>query len=173
MNREEKIKQAFERTAKALSLRDSLGRGTAVTRVEVKDGYSCQVTDGEWTLSVDMAEKHGGNNTGPNPGVLGRAALGSCLAMGYVRWAAVLGVPIDNISVEIQADYDARGEFAVSDVSPAYSEMRYVVTVESDATKEEIVAALDKSERFTSFLAAFRDPQNVKRELRIVNSVEV
>ncbi|NND71760.1 MAG: hypothetical protein HKN43_09280 [Rhodothermales bacterium] len=172
MSHEAKIKQAFERTAKALSLREFLGQGTAISRVSVKDGFSCTVTDGEWSLSVDMGEKDGGSNTGPNPGVLGRAALGTCLAMGYVRWAAVLGVPVDSIDVEIQADYDARGEYAVSDISPTYSEIRYVVTIVSDAPEAELIAMLDKSDKFSSFLAAFRDPQSVKRELSIVRSVE-
>ncbi|NIV03707.1 MAG: OsmC family peroxiredoxin, partial [Calditrichae bacterium] len=60
--------------------------------------------------------KHGGNNQGPNPGIFGRAALGSCLAIGYMRWAAKLGVPISKIDIEVQTDYDARGEYGVAKV---------------------------------------------------------
>ncbi len=88
MEQIERIRTAFERSAKALRLKDSLGRGTAITRVAVTDGFTCEVEDGDWKFNVDMPVKHGGNNTGPNPGVYGRTALGTCLAIGYTRWAA-------------------------------------------------------------------------------------
>ena len=168
MDQQERIKESFERNVKALRLRDSLGIGTAVTTVDVVDGLSCTVSDGDWTLSVDMPEKHGGNNSGPNPGILGRGALGTCLAMGYARWAVILGVQMDRIQVEIHADYDARGEYAVSDISPTYSEIRYVVNIESDAPAEEINTLLDRADKYTSFLAAFRDPQRVIRQVNIL-----
>jgi uncharacterized OsmC-like protein len=173
MDQNERIRTAFERSVKALKARASLGKGTAITKVTVNDGYSCVVKDGDWSFSVDMAEKHGGNNTGPNPGVFGRASLGTCLAIGYRRWSAILGVPVNSIQVEIQADYDARGEFAVADVTPAYLEMRYIVTVDSSADESEVMNMLDTAEKYTSFLAAFRDPQNLSREVRLTSTVEV
>ena len=39
--------------------------------------------------TASLTEKYGGTNEGPNPGVLGRAALGSCLALGYAMPVAV------------------------------------------------------------------------------------
>ena len=168
MDQQERIKESFERNVKALRLRDSLGKGTAVTTVDVVDGLTCSISDGDWTLAVDMPEKHGGNNAGPNPGILGRGALGTCLAMGYARWAAILGVQIDRIQVEIHADYDARGEYAVSDISPTYSEIRYVVNIESESPEEEINTMLDHADKYTAFLAAFRDPQRVIRQVNIL-----
>ena len=66
-------------------------------------------------------------------------ALGSCLAMGYVRWAAQLGVPLASVDVEVQADYDARGEYGVSDEPPGYSEVRYCVRVESEAPEADVL----------------------------------
>ncbi len=106
MDSKERIKIAFDRNAKALSLRPTLGTGTAVTRVRLREGLTCDIEDGEWKLTADMGEKSGGNNQGPNAGVLGRGALGSCLAMSYAQWAAQLGVPVAGVEVEIQADYD-------------------------------------------------------------------
>jgi len=35
----------------------------------------------------------------PTPGVLGRAALGSCLAIGYMMYAAKTGVPLAGLEV--------------------------------------------------------------------------
>jgi len=167
----DKIKTAFERNAEALTLRPGIGQGTAVTRVLVREGMTCEIEDGAWKLVADMAEKHGGNNEGPNPGVYGRAALGSCLAIGYVRWAAKLGVPLSKLEVEVQADYDARGEFAVADIPADYTEIRYVVSIESPAVEEQILQVLDQADAHSSFYDIFARPQKLKRELRITKKV--
>jgi uncharacterized OsmC-like protein len=164
---QDRIRTAFERNQKALSLKPAIGRGTAVTRVRVKEGLTCEAEDGPWKLTVDMSPKHGGDSTGPNPGVLGRAALGSCLAMSYARWAAVLGVSLSRLEVEIQADYDARGEYGIDDVRPGYQEVRYVVRIESDAPGEEIQRVVDACEAHTPYLDVFRHPQQVRRIVQI------
>src|SRR5215475_4220914 len=102
------IKTVLDRNARALELRPAIGQGTAVTRVRLIDGLACQIEEGAWKLTADMSEKSGGANTGPNPGVLGRASLGSCLAIGYAMWAARRGIQIRSLDVEVQADYDTR-----------------------------------------------------------------
>lgn len=63
-----------------------------------------------------------------------------------------MGVPIDAIEVEIQADYDVRGELGVSDdVRPGYLAMRYIVRVESSAPAEDILRVLDTADRRSSW----------------------
>lgn len=164
---QERIRSAMERNARALSLRPSVGQGTAVTRVRLLDGLTCEVEDGPWSLTVDMAEKSGGRNRGPNPGVLGRGALGSCLAVGYAMWAARRGVSLRSLEVEVHADYDARGELGVSDdVPPGYSRIRCVVTVESDAPEEEVLRVLDEAERYSPYWDVFSEARELEREVR-------
>jgi uncharacterized OsmC-like protein len=164
---QERIRAAFQRNQKALSLRPSIGLGTAATRVRLSEGLTCEVEEGLWNLTVDMSPKHGGNSTGPNPGVLGRAALGSCLAISYARWAAVLGVSISGLEVEIQADYDARGEYGLDGVPAGYREVRYIVRIASDAPEAEIQRVLDACEEHTPYLDVFRHPQQVRRIVEI------
>lgn len=161
------IAVAFRRNEKALSLRPSLGQASAATRVRLGEDLSCEAEEGPWKLSVHASPKVGGDGLGPNPGVLGRAALGSCLAMSYARWAAALGVPFSALEVEVQADYDARGEYGLADIRADYQEVRYVVTVESAAPESEVRRVLDKAEAHTPFLDVFRRPQPVRRVLRI------
>jgi hypothetical protein len=107
---QDQIRTAIERNVKAVTLRPSVGQGTAVTKATLRDGLTCDVQEGPWTLVAGMTEKYGGTNAGPNPGVYGRAALGSCLVLGYAMWAARLGVPLDALEVEVHASYDVRGE---------------------------------------------------------------
>jgi uncharacterized OsmC-like protein len=167
MAAEEKIRTAFERNQKALSLRPSIGHGTAVTTVRVRDGLTCDIEEGAWKLVADMAEKNGGSGVGPTPGTYGRGALGSCLAIGYMMWASRLGVPFGSLEVQIQADYDAAAEYGVTNGSPSYSQIRYLVTIESTAPEADIVRVLDTAEAHSTYHDIFHRSQDLRREVRI------
>lgn len=165
------IREAVERVAKAVSLRASFGQGTATTRVRLGPGLTCSVEDGTWRFKVGMSEKYGGTNDSPNPGVYGRAAVGSCLAIGYSMWAARLGVPIDSLDVEIHADYDVRGELGVAnDVAPGYLGMRYIVTIESPAPEADILRVLDMADRHSSWRDDIARAVPISREVRVLTA---
>jgi uncharacterized OsmC-like protein len=159
---------ALERSLKLVEANPTIGQGTAVTKVTLNPGLACDVEDGPWKFSAGMTEKYGGLNSGPNPGVYGRAALGSCLAIGYGMWAARLDIPIRSLIVEVRARYDVRGEFAIDDsIRPGYLDMVYVVTVDTDASDADIQRWLDAADAHSSLLDDFRNPVPVSREVRI------
>ena len=169
MSSDATIKAALERNAKLVEARPSIGQGTAVTKVTLNPGLTCDVEDGPWKFSVGMTEKYGGLNNGPNPGVYGRAALGSCLAIGYGMWAARLEVPIRSLTVEVRARYDVRGELAIDEsIRPGYADIVYVVTVDTDAAEADVHRVLDTADRHSSWLDDLRNPVPVSREVRIV-----
>src|SRR5688572_12174585 len=158
------IREALERNAKAVTLRPAIGRKTGRTMVKLKPGLECEVTDGSWTLTVGMSQNAGGTNAGPGPGTLGRGALGSCLALGYAMWAARLGVVIDALEVEVQADYDTRGELGVSDeVPPGYTQVRYTVTITSRAPQQDIQRVVDTADKYSPYRDVFARANDVRR----------
>ena len=160
------IKEALERNVKVVSARPSVGQGTARTVARLRPGLECEVSEGKWSLRVGMTEKYGGTGAHPNPGTYGRAALASCLAVGYAMWAARLEVPLDRLEVEVQADYDVRGELgAAEEVRPGYLWIRYVVTVESPASEAEVLRLLDTCDRTSSWLDNIANPVPVAREV--------
>ena len=53
------IKTVADRNAKAVELRPMLGQGTAVTRVKLREGMSCEVEEGTWSFVVGMSKKSG------------------------------------------------------------------------------------------------------------------
>ena len=165
----EKIKTAYNRSVKALSLKPSLGLGTGISRARITDGLTCKVTEGNYTLVADMPQQVGGNAAGPTPGVFGRAALGSCLAIGYMMQAAKMGLPVDALEVEIQADYDDGALFGTSNLPPGYLEVRYHVTVESDAGQEEIQQMLDEADKCSPYLDVFSRGQKCMRTVNIIS----
>jgi hypothetical protein len=87
-------------------------------------------------------------------------------------WAARLEIPVDAIEVEVQADFDARGELGVGDVSTGYQEVRYLVSIESPASQRTLTELLDTVERHSPYLNVFSRPQPMKR-LLCLNGVEV
>ncbi|MBK9169774.1 MAG: OsmC family protein [Bryobacterales bacterium] len=161
------LRTTIERNIKALSLRPGIGQGTAVTTVHLRDGVACDVEEGAWTLRTDLGVKSGGRNEAPNPGILGRAALGSCLAAGYAMWAARYGIPLTSLEVVVEADYDSRGLFGVDGVPPGYKEIRYTVRISSPAAEAEVRRMIEDADLHSDFLYVFREPQSVTRTIEI------
>ncbi|MGE3277724.1 MAG: OsmC family protein [Vicinamibacterales bacterium] len=158
----------IERTAGAVARRVSIGQGTAVTTATLSNNLCCRVTDGPWTLAVGMTEKYGGDGSGPNPGVFGRAALASCMAMSYAMWGSRLDVPLTAVTVEVQADYDVRGELGVNEtVRPGYLQVRAIVTIESAAPESRVRRVVEIADRCGSWLDNFKNPVDVRCELRV------
>ena len=164
------IKDNYERKVKIMEHKPAVGKGTVRANVKVKDGFTCEFTEGDWTFTADMSEKSGGNNQGPTPGTFGRAAFGSCLAISYIMYASLMDVPIENLEVDVQVDYDARGIYGFEDVRPGYTEVRYTVKVDSPATEEELIAVMDKAEKHSSYLDVFSNTTPVKRQVEILKT---
>ncbi len=170
--KQEQIKSSFERVAEHLTLNPERGCNTLVSTTRVTDGLSCQTEEGKWKLNADLPGKAGGSDSGPTPGVLGRAALGSCMAIGYMLWASKLEVPIESLEVEIQADSDDGVLFGVSDAPPGYTEVRYSVRVQSGASEEDIFKVLDAGDKHGPYLDIFTRAVPCKRQVEIVRGEE-
>jgi uncharacterized OsmC-like protein len=169
MDQEDKIKSAFTRVSATLAQRPAFGQGTGISKASIRNGLTCVVKEGNWTLTADMPEQAGGNAAGPTPGVYGRAALGSCLAIGYMMRAALLNIPVSGLEVEIQADYDDGALFgSAPHVAPGYLEIRYTVTIDSDAPEDEILRMLDEADRHSPYLDVFRRAQTCHRDVHII-----
>lgn len=162
------IKEAYERNKKLLSIKPSKGQYTTTTSVRLYDGTSCEIEHGPWKFTADIGKTEGGNDAGPGPSVLERAALGSCLAIGYSKYAAILDVPIDSLRVEVEADVDARGTFGIDNISPGYKAMRYRVIIESPASEEAIREVIAKADEHSPVLKNFTRPISIEREIKLV-----
>jgi uncharacterized OsmC-like protein len=169
MDANQKIKSAFARVSNAFVQRPAFGLGTRISKVSIKDGLTCEIREGVWTFTADMPEGVGGNGAGPTPGVFGRAALGSCLAIGYMMRAATMDIPISGLEVEVQADYDDGALFGTApNVPPGYLEIRYCVTIESEAPEEQIMHLLDEADKHSPYLDVFSRAQSCVRKVKII-----
>ena len=170
MKEQQEIKEKFIRTQKALTLKPSLGLSTGISKTRIVNGLSAETVEGDWVFRTDMPKQVGGNATASSPGALGRAALGGCLAIGYMLWASRLDVPIDSLEVEIQTDYDDGALFDTSENYPGYLEVRYIVKIKSPASREEIEHLLDTGDKHSPYLDVFSRAQTCIRQVEHIKS---
>jgi uncharacterized OsmC-like protein len=168
---QESIKTAMERVTKTLQAKPAFGLGTGISKATIKQGLTCEIKEGNWTFVADMPQQVGGNAAGPTPGVFGRAALGSCLAIGYMMQAVKQGIVIHSLEVEVQADYDDGALYGVSPgVPPGYLEVRYSVTVNSEAIEEEVLQVIEEADKLSPYLDVFRRAQKCLRSVHVVST---
>jgi uncharacterized OsmC-like protein len=171
MTDNEKIRSSFDRVKKALQQKPAFGFGTGVSKATITNGLTCKVQEGNWKFVADMPEQAGGNAAGPTPGVFGRAALASCLAIGYTMRAAASGISFNELEVEVQADYDDGALFGTSpDTPPGYLEIRYTVRVQTDATEKEVNQILDEADKHSPYLDVFSRGQICKRTVQFIST---
>lgn len=171
MAQTERIRDAFERNVKAMTLRPTIGLGTSRATCRITDGLTCEASDGRFKVVADMSKAEGGNEQGPTPGFFVRAGMGTCCAMSYAMRAARDGVPIDTIEVEVEADFDARGAYGLDEAVPGFSEVRYTVTVTSAAPEADILKVIEEGDDFGPMLGVVRGSVEVKRVVKIVQPV--
>jgi uncharacterized OsmC-like protein len=168
----DRIRTFIDRSIKALTLRPARGLHTAVSKVRVVDGLACEIEEGRWKLTADLSEKSAGSGKGPDPGVFARAALGSCLAMGYVMWGAYRGVPLASVEVEVEADFDAGAQYGLGDSPPGYSEVRYSVSIESPAPEAHVMRIVEEAEANSPYFDVFTREQRLVRSVRLSSAKE-
>lgn len=169
MSDPETLKNSFKRVKKLLTIKPEKGQYTTTTKVRVRDGTTCDIEHKHWTFTADIGEMEGGNDAGPGPGILQRGAIGSCLAIGYAKWAAWLDVPIENIEVDVQAKVDVRGSYGIDGVSPAHKRMKYIVRIESPSPVDKIYEVIEKADAHSPILMDTKKPVQIEREVTITN----
>jgi uncharacterized OsmC-like protein len=172
MHDTQKIYTGISRTKKALTIKPSLGKGTGISKAKISEGLKCEIEEGKWKLYADMPEGVGGGGSAPTPGVYGRAALGACLAIGYMMKAAESEVKIIHLEVTVEADFDDGALFGTADntIPPGYLEVRYTVNVESDEPEEKIIQLIDEGDRYSPYLDIFSRAQKCVRKINIMSN---
>ena len=78
----------------------------------------------------------------------------------------MLGIPLDDIHVELEGLVDGRGFLGVEGVTPGFSEVRGTVTIRSSASEAELDRLREAVDRHCPVLDDLRRPVPVTLELR-------
>lgn len=150
------IANAIERLEHAVERRPGFGVVTNVSVTTLTDGLQCSSYEGTFAARTDLSSSLGGDGSAPTPGVLMRAALGSCLAMSYRLRAARHGIELRSICVTVEADSELAGMLSCdASAPPGYTEIRYHVVVDSSAPSDEVMMVIDEGDRLSPLLDVF------------------
>jgi uncharacterized OsmC-like protein len=138
---------AFRQTRDAIAADPAVGRGRFTTTTTWEDGARARTLARTFVLKTDEPAPLGGTDEAIDPMELVLAAIGTCLTIGWVTQAAQRGLDYRSLRIDVSGDFDLRGYLALADgVRPGFGDVRYTVTVDTDAgdaVLEEIRAATE------------------------------
>ena len=139
---------AFESTRDAIAQDPDAGLGSFATMTRWEDGARARTTARSFTIDTDEPAPLGGTDAAVDPMELLLASLGTCLTIGWVTQAARRQVDFNDLSIEVEGDYDLRGYLALDEaIRPGFGTIHYTVHVESDATFETLEEIRRAAER--------------------------
>jgi putative redox protein len=84
----------------------------------------------------------------------------------YRVHATALGIPLDNVSVKLEASLDLRGLYAIKDgVRAGFTNVRGVVTLKSSAPASDLAKLKEVVDAHCPVLDILRDPVPVELKL--------
>ena len=165
-----RIAAVVTRLEAAVEHRTGFGRATHTSSTTLVDGLRCCSEEGAWSIDTDLPTGLGGSSSAPTPGVLLRAALGSCLAMCYRLRAARRGIPVRSIRVTVESDSEIDGMLrTTSTARPGFTAIRYHVELDTSAPVEDVEAMVDEADQLSPILDAVGRATPVLRSHSIVD----
>lgn len=162
------IATAIERLETAVERRSNFGVGTSRSVTVLEDTLRCTTAEGSWQTDADLPAALGGTGLAPTPGVLLRAALGSCMAMSYRLRAAKHGVELTSVRVTVAADSELAGMLLLdTPTPPGFTEIRYHVEIESPASPDDVLRIVDEGDRLSPLLDVCTRRNVVQRTVSI------
>lgn len=93
----------------------------------------------DFTIVADEPEQLLGQNGAPNPQELLMSAMNSCMMVGFIANASLMGIRVERLSIKTEGDLDLRGFLGLDpNVPVGNAEIRYTISVKADATPEQL-----------------------------------
>ena len=129
-------------------------------------GFRTEGQFGRHLVLVDEPASFGGTDSAANPAELLLAALGASLSVTLRCHAALLGIDVGRIRVELVGDLDIRGFFdADPGIRAGFGDLRLHVHLESGASPESLARLMAAAERGCPVLDACRGATPISIEL--------
>ena len=126
--------------------------GSGARKIQIRD----------FELISDAKPEAGGFNLGPTPVELLMGALGACISSSFLHQAAMRGVPIDQLVIDVAAQTDPRGPLpAFPDIPNHPHNIRFTARVNSPASDEDLRKLLENAELTCSVSNLIRAQETV------------
>ena len=104
-----------------------------------------------------------GTDLAPNAGEAALHALSSCMSVTYAYSAAMMGIDITSLSLELETDTDLRGFMELDEsIRPGLSQIRVKVNLECNGTPKQIQELHAQVLRTSPIYDTLRNPVDIK-----------
>jgi uncharacterized OsmC-like protein len=122
---------------------------------------------GRFTIVIDESVSFAGAGLGPNPLEAMLAGVASCLAVTAAVNAALLGIGIRRLQVDVRADVDLAGFYGMTDEQKGFERLVCEIALETDAGEEKAGELARLAETRCPALGATRLPVPVETRWRV------
>lgn len=160
----EKLKNNFESLIAAINANPARAEVVATAQTRLVSGVSCEAHIREFpAMSIDEPPGLGGADSGPNPVELVLAALGTCQEIMYAATAALLGMKLDAVKVDVRGYLNLKGLLGLDGGAPAgFSEVKFETRIESPESSEKIQTLIRAVESHCPVMDMLTRPVPVK-----------
>lgn len=153
----------------AVKAQPDLGKTMWRARTRWQEGFQSEAEIRGFKIKMDEPPDLAGTNTAPNMVEMVLGAYGCCLQTGYAMNAAVMGIEIKKMDIELEGDIDLPGFFGLEppdDVWPGFTTVRAKVFIKAPGASVEDLEELHRRVTSTSPVGSvLARPVNVQTEL--------
>lgn len=162
------ISSVIEQTTAAVQADPANAQALVQAKGHLTGPVEVGLRTGSHSITVDEPGSLGGTDSGASPVNHALVALASCQAITYRFWAERLGIALDDVEIEVEADLDLRGFFGLDEtVRSGFGDVRVKVTPKGPETAEryeELARAVDEH---CPVLDLFANPTPVSTTLAV------
>ena len=162
--------EVFNATVKAVKEDPKKGATVWTAKTKWKGGLKSEAKLRKFTLNFDEPEAVAGTDTTVSPHETVLACYGACLTVGLSLNAALQGITIKSIEIDLEGYIDLPGFLGLAGIEglkdlPGYHTVKAKVHITSDASKEAIKNVFDRVVRYSPVGLTLSRPVDVKTEL--------
>lgn len=132
---------------------------TLRARGRLNEGISCRVETGKALVTAGLHPATGGVGDTACSGDMLLQALVACAGVTLNAVATALGIDLRDAAIEAEGDLDFRGTLGVAkEVPVGFQKIRLAMTLETDASDEQIANLLRLTERYCVVLQTLKQP---------------
>jgi uncharacterized OsmC-like protein len=160
---QEILKEALQNKIAAVQNNPAAARLVFRARTQLIEDVKCSASVRSFpTMLVDEPRDIGGGDEAMNPVELVLVALGTCQEIMYAAYAAVMGIQLDELKIDVRGYLDLRGLFGLDEtVPPGYQKITYETTIVSPADAATIQKLIETAEAHCPLLDILKRPQDV------------
>ena len=162
--------EVFRATVDAVKDDPKKGASGWTVKTKWKGGLKTDASIRQFSISFDEPEPVAGTDTTISPHETVLACYGACLTVGMSLNAALKGIEIKNIEVELEGFIDLPGFLGLAGLPglkdmPGYHTVKATMHVQSDASKEEIKKVFDRVVKYSPVGLTLSQPVTLQNSL--------